>query len=136
MSITKRYIEFILENIIDLEIKVLVPEPVDSERQVYWKVGPKVYIDATLEVVEKYTRSVKFKIKFDKYEVERLIFIPIESAPFSIKGKLHNKIEKVVYNTLIEDGRREDIIQMYTDKRSQISERIKTTKTIWDLQQK
>jgi hypothetical protein len=133
MSITKKYIEFILENIIDLEVKVLVPEPVDSERQAYWKIGPKVYIDATLEVVEKYTRSVKFKIKFDKYEVERLIFIPIESAPFSIKGKLNNKIEKVVYNTLIEDGRREDIIQMYTDKRSQISERIKTTKTIWDL---
>jgi hypothetical protein len=42
-------------------------------------------MNVELEVIEKYTRSVKFNLKFDRYEVEKIIFIPIESSPMSIK---------------------------------------------------
>ena len=117
----KNYIEFILENVINLKTKVLVPEPREDGRVVYWKLGPRVYIDVTLEVIKKYTRSVKFKIKFDKYEIEQLIFIPIESSPISIRGKLENKLEKIVYSTFIEDGRKDEIKQMYKDRRKNIA---------------
>ena len=82
--------------------------------------------DRIIEVIEKYTRSVKFKFKFDKYEVEKIIFIPIESAPMSIKEKLNNTLEKLVYNTFVEDGRRDVIKQMYDDKRNYINSQLKT----------
>lgn len=120
MEITKKYVDFILENVINFNSKVLVPEPQEDNKIVYWKLGPRVYMDTTLEVIEKYTRSVKFKIKFDKYEIEQLIFIPIESSPMSIQRKLESKLEKIVYNTLIEDGRRAELVQMYEDRRKNI----------------
>jgi hypothetical protein len=56
-------------------------------------------------------------LKFDRYEVEKIIFIPIESSPMSIKEKLHNTIENLVCKTFIDDGRQEDMRQMYEDKR-------------------
>lgn len=115
-----------LENIIGENIKVQLPSPQEDGGVMFVKLGPTVYVDVTLEVIEKYTRSVKFKVKFDKYEVEKIIFIPIESAPMSIKEKLNNTLEKLVYNTFILDGRRDDIKQMYDDKRNRINDKLKT----------
>ena len=85
------------------------------------KLGPVVYMKVDLKVIHKYTRSAVFLLKFDKYEIEQLIFLPIESSPMSISEKLHSKVEKLVYKTFIDDGRREDIVKMYEDKMSQIS---------------
>jgi hypothetical protein len=117
MELTKKYIDFMLENVIGSNIKVQLPEPHEDGKLFWTKLGPTVYMNVELEVIEKYTRSVIFKLKFDKYEIEKIIFIPIESAPMSIKEKLHNKIENLVYKTFLEDGRQDDLKQMYDEKR-------------------
>jgi hypothetical protein len=117
MELTKKYIEFMLENVIGSDIKVQLPNPQEDGKLFWTKLGPTVYIKVDLEVIEKYTRSVKFKLKFDKYELEQLIFIPIESSPMSIKEKLHNKVENLVCKTFIGDGRQEEMRQMYEEKR-------------------
>jgi hypothetical protein len=117
MELTKKYIDFMLENVIGSNIRVQLPNPQEDGKLFWTKLGPTVYMNVDLEVIEKYTRSVIFKLKFDKYEVEKIIFIPIESSPMSIKEKLHNKIENLVYKTFLEDGRQEEMRQMYEEKR-------------------
>jgi len=126
MDIREKYIEFMLNNIIGTSTKVQLPSPQEDGKVFHVKLGPTVYMDVNFEVLDKYTRSVKFKFKFDKYEVEKIIFIPIESSPMSIKEKLNNTLEKLVYNTFVEDGRRDDIKQMYDDKRNRINKKLKT----------
>ena len=117
MSITKKYIDFMLDNVIGSNIRVQLPEPHEDGKLFWTKLGPTVYVNIDLEVIEKYTRSVKFKFKFDKYEVEKIIFIPIESSPIRIKEKLDNTLENLVSKTFLEDGRKEDMKQMYEEKR-------------------
>lgn len=117
MELTKKYIDFMLDNVIGSDIRVQLPNPQEDGKLFWTKLGPTVYIKVDLEVIEKYTRSVKFKLKFDKYELEQIIFIPIESSPMSIKEKLHNKVENLVCKTFLEDGRQEDMRQMYEEKR-------------------
>jgi hypothetical protein len=126
MSVGEKYIDFMLDNIIGDKIKIQLPEPHEDGKLFWTKLGPIVYVDVTLEVIDKYTRSVNFKIKFDKYEIKKLIFMPIESAPMSIKEKFNKTLEKLVYNTFVEDGRKDDIKQMYVDKRNRINDKLKT----------
>ena len=117
MDVREKYIDFMLENIISSNIRVQLPEPHEDGKLFWTKLGPTVYMNVELEVIEKYTRSVIFKLKFDKYEIEKIIFIPIESSPMSIKEKLHSKIGNLVYKTFLEDGRQDDLKQMYDEKR-------------------
>lgn len=119
MTIIEKYIDFILDNFIGNKITVQLPKP--YKESVMWvKLGTVVHQEVQIEVVEKYTRSVKLKLSFDKYEIEQLFFIPIESAPTSIKDKFYNKVENLVYKTFFDDGRKEDIIKMYEDKQNMI----------------
>lgn len=124
MELNKKYIEFMLDNVIGSSIKVQLPRPQEGGKVMWVKLGPVVYMNVDLEVIEKYSRSVLFKLKFDKYEIEELIFLPVESAPMSIKSKLISKIEKLVFKTLVDDGRREDIVKMYEDKQKHINSMI------------
>jgi hypothetical protein len=117
MDIREKYIDFMLDNMIGTNIRVQLPHPQEDGKLFWTKLGPTVYMNVELEVIEKYTRSVIFRLKFDKYEIEKIIFIPIESSPMSIKEKLHNTIENLVSKTFIDDGRQEDMRQMYEEKR-------------------
>ena len=120
MSVTEKYIDFILDNFIGDKIKVQLPKP-DKDGRVMWvKLGVVVYQEVRIEILEKYTRSVKLKLLFDKYEVEQLVFIPIESAPISIKEKFYNRVENLVYKTFFEDGRQEEMSKMYEEKQNKI----------------
>lgn len=125
MDIREKYIDFMLENIIGTNIKVQLPNPQEDGKLFWVKLGPVVYMDVELGVIEKYTRSVKFNFKFDRYDVKKIIFIPIESSPMSIKEKLDNTLANLVFKTFDEDGRRDDIRQMYEDERNRINERLK-----------
>ena len=117
MDIREKYIEFMLDNIIGSNIRVQLPEP-QKDGKLFWNMlGPTVYMNVELEVIEKYTRSVKFNLKFDRYEVEKIIFIPIESAPMSIKEKLDNTLTNLVSKTFIGDGRQDDLKKMYDERR-------------------
>ena len=120
MELREKYIDFMLENVIGSNISVQLPRPEEDGKLFWVKLGPTVYINVDLEVIEKYTRSVKFKLKFDKYELEQIIFIPIESSPMSIKDKLVNKIEKLVCKTFLEDNRQDDMRQMCADRQKKL----------------
>ena len=117
MDIREKYIDFMLENVISSNIRVQLPHPQEDGKLFWTKLGPTVYMNVELEVIEKYTRSVKFNFKFDKYEVEKIIFIPIESSPIHIKEKLENTLTNLVSKTLIDDGREDDLKKMYDEKR-------------------
>ena len=117
MTITQKYVDFILDNIIQDNITVQLYKPFEDGSRMYVKLGPTVRCKVQIKVVEKYTRSAKLKLTFDKYEVEELFFIPFNSSPESIEKKTQNKIEKIVNKTFIDDNRTEDIKQMYEEKR-------------------
>ena len=117
MDIKEKYIDFMLDNMIGTNIRVQLPEPHEDGKLFWTKLGPTVYTNVELEVIEKYTRSVKFNFKFDKYNVEKIIFIPIESAPMSIKEKLDNTLTNLVSKTFIGDGRQDDLKKMYDERR-------------------
>jgi hypothetical protein len=117
MTITQKYVDFILDNIIQDNITVQLYKPFEDGSRMYVKLGPTVRCKVQIKVVEKYTRSAKLKLTFDKYEVEELFFIPFSSSPDSIEKKTQNKIEKIVNKTFIDDNRTEDIKQMYEEKR-------------------
>lgn len=115
MTVTEKYIDFILDNFIGNNIKVQLPKPY-KEGVMWVKLGFIVYQEVQIEVLEKYTRSIKLKLSFDKYEIEQLVFIPVESAPTSITGKFRNKVENLVYKVFFDDGRQEEISKMYEEK--------------------
>jgi len=119
MSITEKYIDFILDNFIGNNIKVQLPKPY-KEGVMWVKLGFVVYQEVQIEVLEKYTRSVKLKLSFDKYEIEQLVFIPVETAPISIKEKFRKKVENLVYKAFFDDGRQDEITKMYEQKESRI----------------
>ena len=116
MTITQKYVDFILDNIIQDNITVQLYKPFEDGSRMYTKLGPTVRCKVQIEVIEKYTRSAKLKLTFDKYEVEELFFIPFSSSPDSIEKKTQNKIEKIVNKTFIDDNRTEEIKQMYEEK--------------------
>jgi hypothetical protein len=116
MGVTNKYVDFILDNIIQDSITVQLYKPMEDGARMYVKLGPMIHCKVQIEVIEKYTRSAKLKLTFDKYEHEDIFFIPFSSSPDSIEMKTRKKIEKIVNKTFIDDDRTEDIKQMYKDK--------------------
>ena len=119
--ITEKYVEFILDYI-GKDFRAELLEPQEDGVYVSWKTGPIVRIPVKIEVLATYTRSANLFLSFDKYTVEHLFFMPMQSSPDSIMGKVHKQIIKIVNNTFINDGREDEIRKMYADKRAQISE--------------
>jgi hypothetical protein len=124
MTITQKYVDFILDNIIQDTITIQLYKPLETGARMYVKLGPTVHCKVKIEVLEKYTRSAKLKLTFDKYEVEEIFFIPFSSSPESIEGKTRTKIEKIVNQTFIDDNRTEDIKQMYEHQSKLLGEAI------------
>ena len=122
MEARKKYIDFILHNFIADKIKVPLPSPQKDGRLFWVEIGIVVYQEVKIEVLEKYTRSVNLKLLFDKYEIEQLFFIPIESSPVSIESKFYNKVTNLVCKKFIEDERHLDITEMYDKKKLEIKQ--------------
>lgn len=123
MELNKKYIKFIVENIFEESITVRLNEP-DAPRGSIKK-GVNAYMKVEVEILNEYTRSVKVKLTFDKYKVEKLIYLPIESAPFSIYDKFRASVAKLVNEKMVEDGREDEIKATYTDKRKVFSDKLK-----------
>ena len=100
MTITEKYRDFILENLIGNSLRVQLPKIDEEGRVWYVKLGLSTYIKVDIEIIEKYSRSFKAILKFNGFEVEQLFFTPLESSPTSIKEKFVDKIEKLVVDTL------------------------------------
>ena len=122
MTITQKYVDFIIDNIIQDSTTVQLYQPFEDGSRMFVKSGPTVYCKVQINIIEKYTRSVKLKLTFDKYEIEEIFFIPFSSSPDSIEMKTRKKIENIVNKTFIDDNRTEDIKQMYKDKYKVIGE--------------
>lgn len=116
MTITQKYVDFILDNVIQNTITVQLLKPMEDGVRMFVKLGPTIHCYVKIDVIEKYTRSAKLKLTFDKYEIEEIFFIPFSSSPDSIEMKTRKKIENIVNKTFIDDNRTEDIKQMYADK--------------------
>lgn len=121
MSITEKYVDFILDYLGEVS-RVQLLEPQEDGKNIYWKSGSIVTLPVKIEVLAKYTRSANLLLRFDKYKVEYLFFMPIESSPESIIRKINTKIAKIVNDTLIKDGRSSDIKQLYEEKRARLAE--------------
>lgn len=119
--ITVKYVEFILEYLGD-SFRAELIEPQEDGGYVSWKLGPVVCVSVKIEVLNKYTRSAILRLSFDKYVVEDIFFMPLNSSPDSILTKVNKKINKIVNRTFIEDGRADEIKKMYADRRAHISE--------------
>lgn len=121
MHITAKYVEFILEYLGD-SFRAELLEPQEDGGYVSWKLGPVVCVAVKIEVLNKYTRSAQLRLSFDKYQVDDLFFMPLNSSPDSILTKTNKKINKIVNRTFIDDGREDEIKKMYADKRAFIAE--------------
>ena len=119
--ITQKYVEFILEYLGD-SFRAELHEPQEKGKYISWKLGPIISIPVKIEILNKYTRSANLRLSFDKYQVDDLFFMPLNSSPDSILNKTNTKINKIVNKTLIDDGREDEIRKMYEDKRAFISE--------------
>ena len=100
MTITEKYRDFILENFIGDNLRIQLPKISEDGKFMWTKLGLTAYIKVDIEIIEKYSRSFKVKLKFNGFEVEQLFFTPLESSPPSIKEKFVDKIEKLVVDTL------------------------------------
>jgi hypothetical protein len=124
-DVMERYVEFIC-NEIPSQLNILLYIPNSIKNEVYIpKIGPKVWCTTDIEIIEKYTRSAKFKLKFDKYEVEDIFFMSRHKGPDKLLDEIYNKIEKIINKTLIEDGREEEIIKRYKSHKLKIFNNIK-----------
>ena len=127
MTVTQKYVDFIIDNIIQDNSTVQLYKPQEDGARMIVKLGPQVHCIVQIEVVEKYTRSAKLKLTFDKYEVEELFFIPFSSSPESIESKTRTKIEKIVNKTFIDDNRTEDIKRRYDNQHRLLGELLSKT---------
>ena len=98
--VTEKYRDFILENFIGDSIRVQLPKIDEEGRAWSVKLGLSVYIKVDIEVIEKYSRSFKAKLKFNGFEIEQLFFTPLDSSPPSIENKFKDKVQKIVVDTL------------------------------------
>lgn len=124
MSITEKYVDFILDYLGEVS-RVQLLEPQEDGKNIYWKTGPIVTLPVKIEVLAKYTRSAILRLSFDKYTVEDLFFMPINSSPDSILSKIDKKMHKIVNKAFIDDGREEEIKKMYQERRAEIAELFK-----------
>lgn len=124
MNITEKYVVFILDYLGDSS-RVQLLEPTEKGVLINWYKGPVITIPVKIEAINRYTRSAILRLSFDKYQVEDLFFMPINSSPDSILSKIEKKIHKIVNKAFIDDGREEEIKKMYQERRAEIAELFK-----------
>jgi hypothetical protein len=124
MNITEKYVVFILDYLGDTS-RIQLLEPVEKGVLVNWYKGPVITTPVKIEVISRYTRSAILRLSFDKYKVEDLFFMPINSSPDSILSKIDKKMHKIVNKAFIDDGREDEIKKMYQERRAEIAELFK-----------
>lgn len=124
ITTNESYIDFILNNFIKTIMRIDIPEPTEKG-SVSWHTGPSLFMDINIKTYVKYKRSVKFTLIFDKYETDVLIYIPLNKSPNEILHRIHEKFSTTVYNTFIEDGRKEYIIDQYSELRKNFFSNLK-----------
>jgi hypothetical protein len=68
---------------------------------------------ANVQPIEKYTRSIKYKIKFDKYEEEFIFYTSVNKSLEQMKYEFETKIQKIVIDTFIKNND-ENTLNLYS----------------------
>lgn len=116
------YAEFIAEELRDTyRITVDQPRNPDGSNPYIVKLGPFVYVDVQVEILNIYSRSVELFLSFDGLTAKKLFFTPSHEGPEIIHTKIFNKIDKIVNKALLEAGREEWIREEYRKKKERLN---------------
>jgi hypothetical protein len=120
LSVMERYVAFICGELPKTR-RVLLNPPPPMENGEYGykrmsKIGPRVYMETTIEIVEKYTRSAKLCVKFEDYQMNDIFYMSRHKGPDKLLEEIDKKIDKIVNRTLIDDGRQEWVREQYKIK--------------------
>lgn len=119
------YAEFIAEELRDTyRITVDQPRNPDGSNPYIVKLGPFVYVDVQVEILNIYSRSVELFLSFDGLTAKKLFFTPSHEGPDIIHTKIFNKIDKIVNKALLEAGREEWIREEYRKKKERLNNTI------------
>ena len=119
------YAEFIAEDLKgSYKITIDQPRNPDGSNPYILKLGPFVYVDVQVEILNIYSRSVELFLSFDGLTVKKLFFTPSHEGPDIIHAKIFRKIDKIVNKALLEDGREEWIRAEYRKKKERLNNTI------------
>ena len=117
LSVMERYVAFICSELPKTRRVLLTPPPpMENGEYGYkriYKIGPHVYMETTIEIVEKYTRSAKLCIKFEDYQMNDIFYMSRRKGPEKLLEEIDNKIYNIVNKTLIDDRRQEWVREQY-----------------------
>jgi len=122
----EKYVAFLCGELVS-EYSVCLSEPkgVDGTPARIKKAGPGVLCKTEISVVESYTRSAKLKLVFCKYEKEDIFYMSRHKSPDALLHEIYSKIDKVVNKAFIEDGREDEIRELYRVKHEKYNAAIK-----------
>lgn len=123
----ERYVAFICSELRD-EYDVILNEPkrLDGSRPPIKKIGPWVKSKVNVTILETYTRSAKLRLKFgNEYVVEDIFYMSRHKSPDKLLEEIYTKIDKLVNKTYIENGRENEIREMYRVKHEKFNQKIK-----------
>jgi len=117
LSVMERYVAFICSELPKTRRVLLTPPPPMENGEYGYKrmskVGPHVYMETTIEIVETYTRSAKLCVKFEDYQMNDIFYMSRHKGPDKLLEEIDKKINKIVNRTLIDDGRQEWVREQY-----------------------
>ena len=120
------YAEFIAEDLKgSYKITIDQPRNPDGSNPYILKLGPFVYVDVQVEILNIYSRSVELFLSFDGLTAKKLFFTPSHEGPDIIHAKIFRKIDKIVNKALLEDGREEWIREEYRKKKERLNNSLK-----------
>lgn len=124
-ELTTFYINFI-KQLIPKNIHVNLVQFTDNGI-VNWYTKPCGRITVPIEILETYNRSIKFSIKFYKYEKHILLYINSKISPDTIINNLNLKISKEVNNTLIKNNDVVFLSNKYNEAVNELNEHLSET---------
>jgi hypothetical protein len=120
LSVMERYVAFICSELPKTRRVLLNPPPPMENGELGYKrtikIGPHVYMETTIEIVETYTRSAKLCVKFEDYQMNDIFYMSRHKGPDKLLEEIDKKIDKIVNRTLIDDGRQEWVREQYKIK--------------------
>ena len=120
LSVMERYVAFICSELPKTKRVLLTPPPPMENGEYGYKrmskFGPHVYMMVDIEIVEKYTRSAKLRIKFEDYQKTDIFYMSRHKGPDKLLEEIGMKIHKIVNSTLVDDGRQEWVREQYKIK--------------------
>lgn len=117
------YPEFIVQEYVSDIYRVSLNQPKleDGSRPSIKKLGPFVYVDVHVSVIDIYTRSAKLHLTFDGMEREDIFYMSSHKSPDQLSNEIYKKIDKIVNKAMIEEGKEEWIRTEFTKAQEKLN---------------